>query len=134
MIAIQIRWNTKKSNLYFCLDKIEPSSLVVSLVYIGVAIILGLALFFLVLLFWKRDKEPIRNASPIMCYTIVVGVVFCAVSVMMWTKATDTMCALRGWLISLGLDNDLRIYLRSRMVVFSWYLRRQQRSVSAVGE
>jgi len=93
----------ERDDLYYCLDKEEPNSSAVILVYIGAGIILGISLVVLGLLFWKRREKPVHNATPSMCYIIVVGVMFTAASVIMWTKATDVTCALRGWLLALGL-------------------------------
>jgi NADH:ubiquinone oxidoreductase subunit 6 (subunit J) len=121
----------KRDNLYYCLDEREPDDIASILVYIGkfllfsfftsscfsvnflrsstlhptlgVALVLALAIIVLILLIWKRAEKPINNATPSMCYTIVIGVIFCAVSVAMWTKAADATCALRGWLLALGL-------------------------------
>eukprot|EP01102_Stenamoeba_stenopodia_P014664 TRINITY_DN4896_c0_g1_i3.p1 TRINITY_DN4896_c0_g1~~TRINITY_DN4896_c0_g1_i3.p1 ORF type:complete len:1045 (-),score=275.20 TRINITY_DN4896_c0_g1_i3:1905-5039(-) len=92
-----------KNNYYYCLDQKEPDDVARVLIYIAVALILALAFVVLLLLIWKRREKPIHNATPSMCYTIVMGVVLCAISVTMWTKAEDAMCALRGWLLALGL-------------------------------
>jgi len=93
----------ERKQFYYCLDEREPAEAVVILVYIGVAIILAISIVFLVLLVWKRRKKPINDATPTMCYSIILGVILCAISVTMWVKAEDAMCALRGWLLGLGL-------------------------------
>jgi len=88
---------------YYCLDEKTPDSIAVDLVYAAVAVVLAIAIVTLLLLIWKRNKKPINNATPSMCYTIVIGVIFCSVSVTMWTTVEDATCALRGWLLALGL-------------------------------
>eukprot|EP01102_Stenamoeba_stenopodia_P022584 TRINITY_DN9486_c0_g1_i2.p1 TRINITY_DN9486_c0_g1~~TRINITY_DN9486_c0_g1_i2.p1 ORF type:complete len:469 (+),score=89.94 TRINITY_DN9486_c0_g1_i2:1994-3400(+) len=93
----------KRKNYYYCLDKREPDDTVVALVYIGVALILAMSILCLILLIWKRKQKPINDATPNMCYTIILGVILCAISVTMWVKVEDAMCALRGWLLALGL-------------------------------
>jgi len=100
--------NTRKNNdgndlYYYCLDEKEPDDVARILVYIAVAIILAFAFVVLLMLIWKRGEKPINNATPSMCYTIVLGVILTAISVTMWTKAQDATCALRGWLLALGL-------------------------------
>eukprot|EP01102_Stenamoeba_stenopodia_P015876 TRINITY_DN5484_c0_g1_i1.p1 TRINITY_DN5484_c0_g1~~TRINITY_DN5484_c0_g1_i1.p1 ORF type:complete len:644 (-),score=191.97 TRINITY_DN5484_c0_g1_i1:220-2151(-) len=94
--------NGKKTTVWYCLSIQDPADVVKGLTYAGVAVILFLAFVILALLIWKRKKKPIQNASPVFCYTVVVGVVLSTVSVSMWTKADNAMCVLRGWLLALG--------------------------------
>jgi len=94
--------NDDQKMVWYCLDIQDPDPIAKNLTYAGVAVILFLSFVFLVLLFWKRKKKPIKSVSPVFCYTIVVGVILSTVSVSMWTTADNGPCVLRGWLLVLG--------------------------------
>jgi len=118
----------ERNNYYYCLEKREPDSVAVVLVYIAVAFTIAFAFLVLVLLVWKRKQKPINNATPSMCYTIVVGVILCAVSVTMWTKARDGTCSARAWLLGVGLTMILgAIFVRAYRLL--WIFSRVEKMV-----
>lgn len=92
-----------RDDLYYCLEEKVPDGIARIVVFVAMAIVLALGIVVLILLIWRRKKKPIHNASPSMCYVIVVGVILSAISVAMWTTVEDATCALRGWLLALGL-------------------------------
>eukprot|EP01102_Stenamoeba_stenopodia_P007697 TRINITY_DN2170_c0_g7_i1.p1 TRINITY_DN2170_c0_g7~~TRINITY_DN2170_c0_g7_i1.p1 ORF type:complete len:1056 (+),score=240.70 TRINITY_DN2170_c0_g7_i1:52-3219(+) len=98
----QIDGDNDKTTVWYCLTIQDPDDIAKNLTYAGVAVVLFLSFVFLLLLFWKRQKRPIKNASPVFCYTVVLGVILSAISVSMWTTADNGPCVLRGWLLVLG--------------------------------
>jgi len=92
----------EKEMVWYCLDVKDPDVIARDLTFAGVAVVLFLSFVTLGLLYWKRGKKPIKNASPVFCYSVVVGVILSTVSVTMWTRADNGMCVLRGWLLALG--------------------------------
>jgi len=91
-----------ETSSWHCLSVQDPDEIAQDIVYAAVAVMLTLTLFVTGFIIWKIRAQPVQNASPLCCFSILAGIMFSSVSVIMWNEADDVRCSLRGWLLVIG--------------------------------
>ncbi len=102
-----------------CLQVYDVDESLKIAIYLITSVLILLAIALLVFLIVKRNHSAIRKATPVLCWLIVIGAIFCYVSAYMWLHTEDPYCVLRIFLFTIGFT-----LMYSSFLVKEWRLYR----------